>query len=135
MKFEDVSIQLDDYKIEFLQNDYYERFYNIMGVVTNFIQEKAYLEFRQQYKVIKIGIKTEFDLLQEATKSPDTLYHVVLRSSDGAESHAVCIYNNWIFDGNFTNALSLTKENLTKACDSEFIGIHYGYMYIKTEKK
>ena len=135
MKFEDVSIQLDDYKIEFLQNDYYERFYNIMGVVTNFIQEKAYLEFRQQYKVIKIGIKSEFDLLQEATKSPDTLYHVVLRSSDGAESHAVCIYNNWIFDGNFTNALSLTKENLTKACDSEFIGIHYGYMYIKTEKK
>ncbi len=133
MKFEDVSIQIDDYKLEFLKSEFYERFYNIMGVVTKFIQEKTFHSFKSKYKVTRIGCDNKIDIIEDAKKYPQTLFHVVLRSSDGAESHAVCIYNNWIFDGNFTNALSLTKDNLTKACDSEFIGIHYGYMYTKIE--
>ena len=39
-----------------------------------------------------------------------------LEASDGDLSHTVTIVNQWIFDSNFRQALSLTKQNLDKCC-------------------
>jgi hypothetical protein len=104
-----------------------------MGVITNFILTKSYLEFRQLYRVKKIGNYQQFDLVKAGKASPDVLFHVVLSSEDGAENHAVCVYNNWIFDGNYTNALKLEEKWLDEVCDSKFFGIQFGYMYFKHE--
>lgn len=130
MKYEDVAFKLDTFKGEFMKSLYFENFYNIMGVVTNFLQKKSYKYFQKAYKVRKIGNYTHFNIIEQGKQFPKVLFHVGLRSSDGAENHAVCICDNWIFDGNFTNTLPLTKANLDLCCDSEFIGIRFGYMYI-----
>jgi len=42
-----------------------------------------------------------------------------LRASNGKEDHTVTIYNNWIFDGNFSHALPLQKESLDLCCSTD----------------
>ena len=63
-------------------------------------------------------------------KKPNIIYHVVLRSNDGDETHAVAIVHNLIFDGNFTNAMPLSQQNLDIICNTQYIGVVEGYKYI-----
>src|SRR5688572_32624037 len=69
-----------------------------------------------------------------------------LRASNGKEDHTVTIYNNWIFDGNFSHALPLHKHSLDLCCSTDdenftFEGMVHTYIlqyfkeYLKTHAK
>lgn len=131
LKFEDVALQVDEYKKSIMSSLYYESFENLMGKVTSFLHDKSWSYFQKICYIKKISDPDQFDLVKEATKKPNTLFHVVLFSKDGGENHAVCIVNNWIFDGNYTNARNLCQANLDASCGmSPFLGIVSGYKYI-----
>ena len=70
--------------------------------------------------------------LLEPTK---VLKMVVLLSSDGDTSHAVTIFDNWIFDSSFPNAFPLCLDALNFLCGDEcyFTGISTGYYYRKRD--
>jgi hypothetical protein len=131
LEYEDVALQVDKYKQECMENSYFESFENLMGKVTSFLHDKSWPYFRQISYIKKISDPEKFDLIEEATKNPNILFHVVLVSKDGGENHSVCVINNWIFDGNYTNARKLSQANLDASCGmSQFLGIARGYKYI-----
>jgi hypothetical protein len=129
MEYEDVAFQIDELKIDFMKNHYKDDFEIIMGVIVCFVQQKSYDYFRTNYDFRRIKSPITMNLISTCQQMQETMYHVVLRSDDGAQNHAVCIYKNWIFDGNFSNALPLSKESLDRCCDSNFVGIAQGYYY------
>jgi hypothetical protein len=77
----------------------------------------------------KIRNAGEFDLIEAARNHPNTLYHVVLVGTDGSENHCVAIFNNFIFDGNYTHAWRFAQSSLDECIDSTFIGINDGYSF------
>jgi len=50
--------------------------------------------------------------------NPEIPIITCLRASNGKEDHTVTIYKNWIFDGNFIQALALQKESLDICCST-----------------
>ena len=45
-------------------------------------------------------------------------------------NHAVAVCGKWIFDGNCTNALPLSKDSLDECCgDSPFTAIRKGFQF------
>jgi hypothetical protein len=66
-----------------------------------------------------------FDLLK--SKSGE-LIMACLRGADGMEDHCITVYDRWIFDSNFSQALSLTKNSLDLCCSSDDVSSTYtGY--------
>lgn len=51
-----------------------------------------------------------------------------LRASNGKEDHTVTIYNDWIFDGNFSNALPLNQKSLDICCSTNEENFTFEYM-------
>ena len=86
--------------------------------------------FNKQFLQIRIKNAMSFNLLQNAKLNPTTLFHVVLRGTDCSENHCICIFDNWIFDGNFTNALTLNQLNLDLSVNNKFVNVKAGYMYV-----
>jgi hypothetical protein len=41
-----------------------------------------------------------------------------IKGADGKEDNCICVYNRWIFNSNFENALSLTRAALDLCCSS-----------------
>jgi hypothetical protein len=131
LKYEDTAYSIDSFKMKLFQNMFEETFENLMGTITTHIHNDPYYSsFRKKCEIRKISNCTDFDLLKECRERESVLYHVVIISKDGGENHAICIVQNWIFDGNYTNALPLSQESLNLSCDSEFEGIACGYKYI-----
>lgn len=130
LDYTDVALQIDEYKETIMTEMFAESFENMMGKITNFIHDESWPYFRRVCLTTKITQCQDFNLIDEATKKPNVLYHVVLISEDGAENHAICVIDNYIFDGNYSNALKLSQENLNASCDSTFLGIAAGYKYI-----
>jgi hypothetical protein len=58
---------------------------------------------------------------------------IVLLGSDGDTSHAVTIYDEWIFDSAFSNAFPLCLDALNFLCgdDCYLVGLSTGYIYRK----
>ena len=59
---------------------------------------------------------------------------VIVKDSDGSRSHAITIFNGWIFDSNEDHALPLCEASLnyiTTAIGrtSKFVNIEYGYEF------
>lgn len=86
--------------------------------------------FNKKYQLIRIRSPDKFDLIETAKMNPNILYHVVLKGSDGSENHCVCVYNNFIFDGNYTHAWKLEQRSLDECIDSTFKHIVDGYMHV-----
>jgi hypothetical protein len=127
LKYEDVALAIDDYKTKIMMDS----FENLMGKITEYIHGDEYFKlFRKKCDIKKITHCSKFDLIKQGQKKENILFHVVLISQDGGENHAICVVNNYIFDGNFSNALPLEQEYLNKSCDSVFLGIASGYKYI-----
>lgn len=129
MGYEDMAVTVDNFKSDYMERHYLDGFQNMIGVVANFLANSSLKFFRQKFNMRKIKHCPRFNLLEKCSEDTNTLYHVVLRSSDGAANHSVCIIHKWIFDGNFSNALTLNKKNLDLSCDSNFVGIHSGHFY------
>jgi hypothetical protein len=131
LQYEDVALQIDNYKVKLLiakgELMIHE---NIMAMVVRFINTESSEKFRKETDILKIEYPQNFDVLDHCSRKPNILYHVVIRCDDGAENHAICIVHNLIFDGNYTNALSLSRENLNACCDSVYRGIAMGYKYL-----
>jgi hypothetical protein len=130
LNYTDVALQIDEFKEKIMEEMFAESFENMMGKITNYIHEESYPYFRKVCSISKITPCNDFNLIEEATKKPNVLYHVVLISEDGAENHAICVIHKWIFDGNYSNARLLSQENLNDSCDSTFLGVAAGYKYI-----
>jgi hypothetical protein len=130
LQFEDVALQIDDEKRKVMKKSYRENFERLMEYVANFLNTLCYETFRKTYTVKKITDTKYFNIIESGKQKPNILYHVVLRSIDGGETHAVAVVHNYIFDGNFTHAMPLTQLSLDKICDSKFVGVVEGYKYI-----
>ena len=63
-----------------------------------------------------------FDLLKVESGE---MIMACLKGADGMEDHCIAVYNRWIFDSNFTQALSLTKESLDLCCSSDQVNSFY----------
>src|SRR5688500_2314608 len=50
---------------------------------------------------------------------PEIQIITCLCASNGKTDHTVTIYNNWIFDGNFSHALPLHKHSLYLCCSTD----------------
>jgi hypothetical protein len=129
LKYEDVALQVDEFKNEFYNSLSAFNFETITEQVVQFLQTTSYQYFRKECEIQRILNPQSFDLIDHCTRKPNILYHVVLISEDGGENHAICVVHGWIFDGNYTNARRLSKANLNASCDSTFIGIASGYKY------
>jgi hypothetical protein len=131
LQYEDSAYGIDSYKRKLLQNMFEESFENLMATITTHIHDHPYYNaFRKKCEIRKISNCADFDLLKECQERESVLYHVVIISKDGGENHAICVVQNWIFDGNYTNALPLSQESLNLSCDSIFEGIACGYQYM-----
>ncbi len=130
LQYEDTAYKIDVFKKKLLTDMFDESFENLMGRITQHIHEDEYYKmFRSKCQVRKIINCPSFDLIKESKARENVLFHVVVISKDGGENHAICVVKNWIFDGNYTNALPLSQESLNKSCDSVFEGIACGYKY------
>ena len=79
---------------------------------------------RNKYKALngkKEDIKT-YDLLKI---EPSELVMACLRGADGMEDHCIAVYDRWIFDSNFSKALTLTKKSLDLCCSSTEVTSFY----------
>jgi hypothetical protein len=131
MGFTYLATLVAKYEQEFLKTQYTNDTYSsVMGLLNFKITTFKIREFNRKYQLKKIKNPDEFDLIENAKKNPTILYHVVLVGTDGSENHCVCIYNNYIFDGNYTHAWKLEQASLDECIDSTFIGICDGHMYV-----
>jgi hypothetical protein len=131
LQYKDVALQIDELKEELMNEKFESSFQNLMGRVHLFIHNQSHHYFQQACKVYKLSHCEKFDLIEEANNNPNILYHVVLRSVDGSENHAICVVNNFIFDANYTNAKKLSIESLNTSCgDLPFDGVASGYKFI-----
>ena len=48
-----------------------------------------------------------------------------LRGADRMEDHCIAVYDRWIFDSNFNQALSLSKESLDLCCSTKEVNSSY----------
>jgi hypothetical protein len=119
------------YETEFVKTQFTNDTYGaVLGLVNHKIQSFKCKNFNQKYQLRRIRNHEEFDLIENATNNPNIMYHVVLSGADGSENHCVCIYHNFIFDGNYTHAWRLQQSSLDECIDTTFIGINDGYMHI-----
>jgi hypothetical protein len=59
---------------------------------------------------------TNFDLLERREES---IILTCIRGADGKEDHCIAVYQEWIFDSNFPNALPLSTQSLDLCCSSD----------------
>ena len=120
---------IDDYRSNHFKTIMKEYPHRIMECVIDFIQrDHRFYHFKAKYMWRKIN--SNHDLVQAADFSTGDFRWVSLWSEDGAMNHAVAVCEKWIFDGNCTNALILSKESLDECCgDSAFVSIRKGFLF------
>ena len=131
MGYEPLASLIWKYQEEFIKTQYTNDTYgSVVRIVNEKIGELKIKPFNQKYQLRKILKPNSFNLIELGRQNPHILYHVVLMGTDGSENHCVCVFNNYIFDGNYTHAWYLEQESLDECIDSTFIGIAYGYMHL-----
>ena len=130
LQFEDVALQVDNEKRRIMKEGFRDNFERLMMHVSNYLNTQSHQYFRSKYCVNRLIETNKFNLIESGKKKPNIIYHVVLRSKDGSETHAVAVVHSLIFDGNFANAMPLSQQNLDIICNSRFIGVVEGYKYI-----
>ena len=135
MGYSTISTLIWKYESEFtktqFQNDTYG---SVVQILHDKIGSYNIKDFNQNYQLRRITEPDKFNLVEMGKLNPNILYHVVLVGSDGSENHCVCVFDNFIFDGNYTHAWILEQESLNECIDCTFVGISYGYMYIPYSK-
>jgi hypothetical protein len=103
--------------------------HRIMEFIIDIIQEDPFFySFRAKYSWVKLN--RYHNILEQNSVTECDVRWVSLWSEDGGSNHAVSIVGNFIFDGNCTNALPLTRQSLDECCgESSFISIRQGYHF------
>jgi hypothetical protein len=131
MGFNELAFQISEFQKEFIKTQYDDdKYVRVMGILNRKIATFRCNQYNRMYQIRKIKYPPGFDLLSSGKLNPATLYHVVLRGIDGTANHCICVYNNFIFDGNYTHAWLLSQESLDECIDCEYVGIASGYMHI-----
>ena len=138
-----LALHLDEYKTYFMEHLFLKYYKGMIGMVTAFLQQRSQftkeiderLKFTKKYQPNRIKFTPSFNLLFEATQNPNNIYHVTLVGEDGSVNHAVAITDNWIFDGNFSNALKLSQESLNETIMSTFQTVHSGFIWVEKNFK
>ena len=93
------------------------------------IKTRKFGKCRKKYTMR--AIRRDHNILDVTTMGSKDFKLVVLRQSDGSESHAIATTKEFIFDSNCTNALPLSAESLGCCCGAtaDYVGIAYGYYF------
>ena len=135
MGYSTISTLIWKYESEFTKTQFQKNTYgSVVQILHDKIGSYNIKDFNQNYQLRRITEPDKFNLVEMGKLNPNILYHVVLVGSDGSENHCVCVFDNFIFDGNYTHAWILEQESLNECIDSTFVGISYGYMYIPYSK-
>ena len=58
-----------------------------------------------------------------------------VEATDQGRDHAVCISKNYIYDSNYTNAITFSKEAMDACCPPGFQHFYDGYYFHKRFKE
>ena len=135
MGYTDVAFGIKQFEILYqdtkYENNYYE---HILGKLVRNIAALGIKRFNRGFQIQKIKKPNKFDIIEYATMQPDILFHVVLCGKNCSAHHCICIVNNLIFDGNYTNALPLSQESLNLCVDDIYLCIENGFKYVPYTK-
>jgi hypothetical protein len=125
---------IDDYRRNNFSTIMKDNSHRIMECVLEFIQkDHRFYNFKLNYMWKKLT--SSHDLLKADVPIGDFRW-VSLWSDDGSMNHAIAVTDNWIFDGNCSNALKLSTESLDECCvDSSFEAIRKGFHFTKKKNQ
>jgi hypothetical protein len=101
--------------------------YSDLSILIDLIWNSLTLRrFRQTYRTRRLC--QDYDIANISVDSGD-IRIVVLWGTDGSANHAVSVVNNWIFDGNCSNALKLNTVSLNDCCgvQADYAGLRRAY--------
>jgi hypothetical protein len=122
---------IDDFCNEFYNTSKYEdNFHRVLQEITLFIRNTiAFKDFKRHYTIKKLI--SSHDLI-DSKYSKEDIRLVILHADDKSINHAVAVVDGLIFDSNCRNAMDLSKEALTEACNgNSFVSIYQGYLFEK----
>ena len=119
----------------YVDDKYANNYQKIIGILNYEIMKMGDKIFQTKYQLVKIKSPNEFNIIEEAMKHQEDLFHVVIKGEDCSENHCIAIINKWIFDGYYVNALPLTHASLDECISNKFGGIQSGYRYVKRNSK
>ena len=125
-----VNILERKYVVNKLENINFEK---IMGILNHEIVKAKDKHFNKSFQQLKIRNENNFDIINEATKHSDDIFHIVIKGEDNSENHCITVTGMWIFDGNYYNALPLSQISLDECIGNNYIGIKSGYLYKKNK--
>ena len=107
-----------------------DNFHRILQEIMDRIRKTDGLKkIRRQYTIKKLSSK--HDLIHFNCRNDD-IRLVILHADDNSMNHAVSVVDGLIFDSNCANAMNLSIEALTEACNgSNYISIYQGYLFEK----
>jgi hypothetical protein len=133
--YEDLAYKIMSFEHTFAHSNFDPKYKSLLGVVSRKLCSLDCRTFNRDYQLRRIKFPQKFDLVRSAKENPTSIYHVVIRGADCSINHCVSIVNNYLFDGNYTNAWGLNYESLKQCLDSDFVGIEHGYMHVKYNVK
>ena len=135
MNYCNVAIFVNHLEDNYVDDKYANNYQKIIGILNYEIMKMGDKIFQTNYQLVKIKTPNEFNIIEEAMKHQEDLFHVVIKGEDCSENHCIAIINKWIFDGNYVNALPLTQASLDECINNKFVGIQSGYRYFKRNNK
>jgi hypothetical protein len=124
---------IDNHCNEFYKTSIFvDNFHRILPEIMDYIRKTdGFKMFRRQYTITKLS--SLHDIIQfECHK--DDIRVVILHADDNSMNHAVSVVDGLIFDSNCTNAMNLSFEALTEACNGcNYISIYQGYLFKKNK--
>ena len=131
LKFNVEATLIDNICNEFYKSSkFVDNFHRILQEIMDCIRKTDGLKiFRRQYTIKKL--RSLHDIINFKCKKDD-IRLVILHADDKSMNHAVSVVDGLIFDSNCANAMNLSFEALTEACNgSNYISIYQGYLFEK----
>ena len=131
LKFNVEATLIDNFCNEFYKSSkFVDNFHRILQEIMDCIRKTDGLKiFRRQYTIKKLS--SLHDIINFKCQKDD-IRLVILHADDKSMNHAVSVVDGLIFDSNCANAMNLSFEALTEACNgSKYISIYQGYLFEK----
>jgi len=121
--------QLDKFRAYFLENLFAENAHRIMECIINHMMNEAcFANLRRKFVWKRLG--SEHNLCQAEIPIGEIRW-INMWDSAGGVNHAISVVDNWIFEGNLSNALEFNKDNLDECCEPFlFDSVRKGYHFV-----